>query len=635
MDKFSKAVSDKERTDKINAIITEVNRLISLVGDGIEVDLSDYYTKSQISNLLSQKANSTTLDQFKTSMTIPKIPKYEDVSDSKITASGSTLTFKSGCVFGNYEIGEDVDIVVTTAQQTKYLSTGYVTTMLTNNSRVPSTEGFYLIMYQISNSGRTVGMSFKLWDDSSDPNPYSDMGYVGHFYWDGTGINRVVYYTPNTMPYDTRNLFNNYFNLIDNLIRLQQNKADISHIHNYLEGVQINSNDLTIDNKKVNIPLAGTNTPGVAKANAAYGVYNNSGTLTISKATDAQISAKMSQYRPLTPYNIDLVVKIGITTNTNTLTNAEKINACNWLGALPDTTSIPENLSDLNDDLGTNPTHTHSQYLTSHQDISGKVDKVTGKGLSTNDYTTVEKNKLAGLSNYDDSSILSALDDKADVNHTHDTFNSLTLTNIFPLHLQPMSSVQRFADISANMENETSGVGIRFDLNNQKLKKKTTTPNGISITEEILDESNYENYACKTDLSNISASGKLVLDGQPVPKYMLGYSGTAVHTGLGIDLTEYLPDDNATYEVLVEINCASSNTTHVYAGDTPTPYVSRESDVFVFGGYTTSGSTQLHLTCWVPLINNPRTLYHSIAGSKASSSCSIVLRGYRRIGTNS
>lgn len=33
-------------------------------------------------------------------------------------------------------------------------------------------------------------------------------------------------------------------------------------------------------------------------------------------------------------------------------------------------------LSDFTDDLGNNPTHTHSQYLTSHQDISGKADKV-------------------------------------------------------------------------------------------------------------------------------------------------------------------------------------------------------------------------------------------------------------------
>lgn len=32
--------------------------------------------------------------------------------------------------------------------------------------------------------------------------------------------------------------------------------------------------------------------------------------------------------------------------------------------------------------------------------LAGKVDKIDGKGLSTNDFTTVEKNKLAGLMNY-------------------------------------------------------------------------------------------------------------------------------------------------------------------------------------------------------------------------------------------
>lgn len=30
--------------------------------------------------------------------------------------------------------------------------------------------------------------------------------------------------------------------------------------------------------------------------------------------------------------------------------------------------------------------------------VNKKVDKVSGKGLSTNDYTTIEKNKLAGIS---------------------------------------------------------------------------------------------------------------------------------------------------------------------------------------------------------------------------------------------
>ncbi len=40
---------------------------------------------------------------------------------------------------------------------------------------------------------------------------------------------------------------------------------------------------------------------------------------------------------------------------------------------------------------------TFETFLQEHQDISGKVDKVSGKGLSTNDYTTAEKNKLAGI----------------------------------------------------------------------------------------------------------------------------------------------------------------------------------------------------------------------------------------------
>ena len=40
-----------------------------------------------------------------------------------------------------------------------------------------------------------------------------------------------------------------------------------------------------------------------------------------------------------------------------------------------------------------------------------KVDKVSGKGLSSNDFTSEEKTKLAGLSNYDDSNILSEIND--------------------------------------------------------------------------------------------------------------------------------------------------------------------------------------------------------------------------------
>lgn len=43
-------------------------------------------------------------------------------------------------------------------------------------------------------------------------------------------------------------------------------------------------------------------------------------------------------------------------------------------GNYNDLTNKPTKLSEFTDDLGSNPTHTHSQYLTTHQDISGKQD---------------------------------------------------------------------------------------------------------------------------------------------------------------------------------------------------------------------------------------------------------------------
>lgn len=52
-------------------------------------------------------------------------------------------------------------------------------------------------------------------------------------------------------------------------------------------------------------------------------------------------------------------------------------------------------------------------YVTSG--LSNKVDKESGMGLSQNSFTTEEKNKLASLENYDDSAIVEALSEKADI----------------------------------------------------------------------------------------------------------------------------------------------------------------------------------------------------------------------------
>lgn len=46
--------------------------------------------------------------------------------------------------------------------------------------------------------------------------------------------------------------------------------------------------------------------------------------------------------------------------------------------------------------------------------LNDKVSTVDGKGLSTEDYTTAEKTKLAGLSNYDDTEVRGLIATKAD-----------------------------------------------------------------------------------------------------------------------------------------------------------------------------------------------------------------------------
>lgn len=111
----------------------------------------------------------------------------------------------------------------------------------------------------------------------------------------------------------------------------QGTKADSA-----LQGVQINGTDLTPDaNNKVNVPLATNSDVGVVKGlNGNNGItIGNGGVIYTVRATNANIDSKESQYKPIVPDNLDYAVKVGVTTNTNTLTDTEKQNARSWLGA--------------------------------------------------------------------------------------------------------------------------------------------------------------------------------------------------------------------------------------------------------------------------------------------------------------
>ena len=191
-------------------------------------------------------------------------------------------------------------------------------------------------------------------------------------------------------------------------------KADVNHTHSqYLTEHQ----DISGKVDKVTGKGLSTEDYTTEEKTKLAGLSNYDDTEILS-ALDGKADVNHTHSQYLTEHQdisgkVDKVTGKGLSTNDYTTEEKTKLAG---LSNYDDT----EILSALDGKADVN--HTHSQYLTEHQDISGKVDKVTGKGLSTNDYTTEEKTKLAGLSNYDDTEILSALDGKADVNHTHSQY---------------------------------------------------------------------------------------------------------------------------------------------------------------------------------------------------------------------
>lgn len=135
-------------------------------------------------------------------------------------------------------------------------------------------------------------------------------------------------------------------------------------------------------------------TRATAKESALEGKINSlTNTVSSNKtATDKAISdevtrAKAAEAKALQDAKNDAAAKYQV--KGNYLTSHQDIS-----GKLDKTTASQTYLSKT--DAATKY-QSKGSYLTSHQDISGKVDKVAGKGLSSNDYTTTEKKKLASL----------------------------------------------------------------------------------------------------------------------------------------------------------------------------------------------------------------------------------------------
>lgn len=127
---------------------------------------------------------------------------------------------------------------------------------------------------------------------------------------------------------------------------------------NVLESVKVNGTALTVSDKTVNIDLS-----TYAKKSDIASAYNYKG----SKATYANLPTTGNEVGDV--WNVE----------------SDGMNYA-WTGSAWDALGASVDLSG------------YATTEAMNAALANKVDAVSGKGLSTNDYTTAEKNKLAGLS---------------------------------------------------------------------------------------------------------------------------------------------------------------------------------------------------------------------------------------------
>ena len=118
-----------------------------------------------------------------------------------------------------------------------------------------------------------------------------------------------------------------------------------------------------------------------------------------------------------------------------------------------------DNTSDLN-----KPISTATQSA-----LNNKVDKVTGKGLSTEDYTTAEKEKLATLNNYNDTEV------KADITKLQSNVGTL------------QSDVSTAKENISTLQEDVTGVEGNVSTLTQSVSTLDTTVDGLNTTVEGLE----------------------------------------------------------------------------------------------------------------------------------------------------
>ena len=163
--------------------------------------------------------------------------------------------------------------------------------------------------------------------------PFADLDCANKKYVDDavsnlSGLKLVVVSTlPNIGDADTL-----YF--VPSTLTLDQNLYD-EYIYTNGSWEKIGSASVEVDltDYVKNTDYATSDTAGIVKVLRSNGLaVDSEGRIMTDSAGRAEIAAKQNYKNPIMPSNLDYAVKVGITTNTETLTDEEKAQAQSWLG---------------------------------------------------------------------------------------------------------------------------------------------------------------------------------------------------------------------------------------------------------------------------------------------------------------
>ena len=178
----------------------------------------------------------------------------------------------------------------------------------------------------------------------------------------------------------------------------------------------------------------------------------------------------------------------------------------------------------------------------------------------------------------------------------------------------------------ASRSNPIYGNSTTVQPNAVALRYFVVVANG-QINQSMMDWSAWASSLqgkANTDLSNLSDSGKKVIDGQWVSKTETLSTATAVGT-YTIDLSSYLPNDNYNYEVMLHVYQASGTNS---SDSVQRLYIDNKLMVSTSVNGIWADNDFINI-----IKNNSRIVTIERIGHK-SSAFNFVANGYRRIGTN-